>query len=58
MHNVCLSPAINDPPIGFTLSTLTQVPVLESTAHDIWKYLFWISCAIVMVAALVSRLNE
>jgi hypothetical protein len=40
---------------GFTLSTLTQVPVLDSHSHVFWQYLFWISCAIVMVSALVNE---
>ena len=37
---------------GFTVGTLTQIDALGSNAHDFWKWLFWLSCAVVMVTSL------
>ena len=37
---------------GFTLSNITQVDALGSNASNIWKWIFWVSCSIVLVASL------
>jgi hypothetical protein len=37
---------------GFTLSNLTQVDAKNSDATAFWKWIFWISCSIVLVASL------
>lgn len=37
---------------GFTLSNVTQVDAISSDVSSGWKWLFWISCSIVLVTSL------
>jgi hypothetical protein len=37
---------------GFTLSALTQVDAKGASAHDFFKWLFWLTCATAMCTSL------
>ena len=42
---------------GFTLSALTQVDAINADVSDIWKWIFWLSCAFVMATSLHCMLT-